>query len=149
MESLLSRLGRKPGYQRDVQKRMGVMPWQRAVPNTRDITRFHAGGMAREELAGQRHQTDVDIGKRRLRLSEGLHTEEMGLKREGLNIARKQGRLATGLSIANIGLQGLAGILRIRDANEKVRLINEAQQQYLDAGDMDNYYNARFLSFLF
>ena len=132
---------RKPGLQQGIQRDMSVMPWQQAVPNTRRTIQAHASDMAREEFAGTEHTERLGLAKR-------LHTEEMGLQREGLGIARKQGRLATGLGVANLGLQGLAGILQVRDANEKVRLIKEAQQHYLDAGDMDGYWNTLFAGYL-
>lgn len=162
MGSLYSKLMRKPDYQQDVQRRRSAMPWQQAVPNTRGITQHHVSGMAEENLEGQRHAANIELGQKRLGLGErrlGIegqrlamgertHADEMGLKREGLGIAKKQGRVATGLGVANVGLQGLAGILQIRNANEKVRLINEMQQHYLDSGDMDNYWNARFAGYL-
>lgn len=141
MESLYSRIKRKPMYQQDVQKRMGAVPWQRAVPNTRDIVQHHAGGMAQD-------QANTDISEKRLNMREHIHAGEMGLEGEQLNINRRQGRLAAGLGVANVGLQGLAGILQIREADKKAQMLQDAAQMYLTSGDMENYYNAQFLRYL-
>lgn len=141
MESLYKGLLRDPGYQQDVRKRMSAMPWQRAVPDTKDIVKHHAGAMARAEMEGTEHTE-------RLAMSERIHADEMGLKREGLDLEKGQGRMATGLSVANLGLQGFAGILQIKDANKKVQLINEAIEQYRQTGDTKGYWNAMFLKYL-
>lgn len=129
---------KRPGLQRDVQKDLSAMPWQRAVPNTRRTIRTHAAGMAREELAGEQHQAGLD-------LREKMHTDEMALGRERLGMAKRQGGMATGLSVANLGLQTFGGILQIRDANRQVKLFNDMAETYRKSGDIKGATQAFFL----
>lgn len=125
-DSFASRLKRHPRYQQAIQRRMSVGPEVAAVPNTSDITQAYGSDMARTELAGTRHASAMDIGRERLDigresldLSKEIHSSGMDLTHAKQDVARSQGRVATGIGIANLGLQGLAGVMKIQDANKQ------------------------------
>lgn len=132
-DSFVARLQRHPRYQQAVKKRLAAPSYVRAIPDTRDITQAYGGEQARVELAGERHKTatdlgeqrldiqreGLDLGRERLELGKELYGEEVGLRRAKQDVARSQGRIATGIGIAGLGLEGLASVMKIQDANKQ------------------------------
>lgn len=144
-DTLYARLKRKPGYQQDIQRAESVPAWKQAIPDRSRVTAAYAEDDARSQLRGERHQANIELNEKRLASTERLADAKLRLANKELKIAKRQDLIATGLGVANLGIQGMAGVLQIKDADEKAQKMNEMSQKFLDSGDEDNYWISKVL----
>ena len=80
-----------PLYQQQIQQRMTLQPWQRAIRNTDDITAAHAGrdmaGRIRSlqaDTARKKQKFNIDMGRRKLDMANTIAKRQKQMGRQAL-----------------------------------------------------------------
>jgi len=171
----LSGLQIDPRFQRQKQRALSVDPSQKAIPSVGRVAGKRSAELATEQLesrrtggalklARDRLNVRRDLGEGRIALGEArLDAQdrqfqgELGLINEKLDVARKQGRIATGISIAGLGLEGMNTVVKIKDAKVQAASINKltenmrafANRPDATPEDISRYYDTTLLKLLF
>ena len=151
-----------PRYQRKVQKRESMREAEGyAVPHLDDIvSEASSQQAAREEYGKSRgQQLDLrekkfDLSKRRFDISKDLTTKRetarkdiadrsFALDREMLDIRKEQDKWATGVGVANIGVETMGAISSIRAAEEEAMQMRQTTDMFVE---LMNLYKKRGLN---
>jgi len=118
-------------YGRALRRVMATPQDVRAIPSTEDITLKYVSSRAGEEEEAKSREATRKIGRERLKERGRQAGERLALKKEGLREARRQGKWATGISLANLALTGWGGYIKIKEA-EKQEALTEKRMQAID-----------------
>jgi len=118
-------------YGRALRRVMATPQDVRAIAPTEDITLQYISAKAGEEEQAKSAEASREMGRERLKERGRQAGERVGLKKESLREARRQGKWATGISLANLALTGWGGHIKIKEA-KKQEALTEKRIQAID-----------------
>jgi len=118
-------------YGRALRRVMATPQDVQAIPSTEDITLQYVSTRAGEEEQAKSRAASREIGRERLKERRRQAGERLALKKESLRESRRQGKWATGISLANLALTGWGGYIKIKEA-EKQEALTEKRIKAVD-----------------
>ena len=134
-----------PRFQKRIRKRMNVDPSQSAIVDTGDIAAEFAGEQERRQIVAGSEASSLDLRKRGFEENVRSRTAGEALTRDRASFRESQGRIATGASIAGLGVNIFAGILDIKDSKEREAAFDNRIQQLRQSGDDIEAENLEFI----
>ena len=111
-------------YEKALRKIEATPPDVQALPGAEDLTLAYVSQKTMEEERDREFAQGLGLAKERLAERTRQAHESLGLRKEVLGEFKKQGRWATGISLANIGLTGLGGYAKLKEAERQENITN-------------------------
>lgn len=105
-------------YQRGLRKVLSTPTEVRAIPTTEETTMTHIGGQAKQDAATVARSKSRGFRRKRL-------ADVMRFRRKELSVAEEQGKTATKIELANLGLTGIAGWQNIQESQRQGLIFDE------------------------
>ena len=134
-------------YGRALRRVMATPQDVRAIAPTEDISLQYISAKAGEEEQAKSSEAGRQMGRERLKERGRQAGERFGLKKESLREARRQGKWATGISLANLALTGWGGYVKIKEAEKQTAFDRKREERLQKSLELQEKQNKMYEDF--
>lgn len=116
-------------YERGLRKIARTPASVAATPSNEELTLRYVAAKAGEEERARGVAGSLDLRERRLDEQARQHGQEIALARDTLSAAGKQDRRATWLSLANLGLEGASGHVKLKEMEKQQKMYEDLMEE--------------------
>jgi len=134
-------------YGRELPRVMATPQDVRAIAPTEDVTLAYVSAKAGEEEQAKSREAGREMGRERIKERGRQTGERLGLRKESLREARRQGKWATGISLANLALTGWGGAIKLKEAEKEATLDRKREERLQKSLDLEENRYKKFEDF--